>query len=180
MSYILDALKKSEKERALGNVPTLEASDQQEERRVPMRWLLLTVVCLVVALVIAGGWMLWPSGPVNRPSVSANAVPGTDPEAAAPRTAESAQSAQTGNAPAPETPALPVSINAVDASVRSRIPDFRINVLSYSDNNAKRFVMIGQNIFKEGEEVAAGVVVQEIRNSEVVFEFENVRFILVP
>ena len=40
--------------------------------------------------------------------------------------------------------------------------------------------MIGQDIFKEEEEVAAGVFVEEIRSSDVVFRFENVRFILEP
>ncbi len=56
----------------------------------------------------------------------------------------------------------------------------RINVLSYSENRSKRFVMIGQDIFKEGEVVSEGVMVEEIRNSDVIFRFENVRFLLEP
>jgi hypothetical protein len=40
--------------------------------------------------------------------------------------------------------------------------------------------MIDQNIFKEGEEVSKGVVIEEIRKSGVVFSFEDVQFILKP
>lgn len=183
MSYILDALKKSEKERSLGNVPTLGASGQQEERRVPLRWFLITVVVLALGIGIAGGWMLWSSTPAPGQGAGSDAGPGADHDAVAaadPGSAGTAQSSPTRGVPATEAPAIPVPITAIEKSVRSRIPEFRINVLSYSDNNSKRFVMIGQNIFKEGEEVVSGVVVDEIRNSDVVFRFEHVRFILVP
>ena len=40
--------------------------------------------------------------------------------------------------------------------------------------------MIDQNIFKEGEEVKKGVVIEEIRKSDVVFSFEGVQFTLKP
>jgi len=182
VSYILDALKKSEKERSLGNVPTLGSNDQQQERHVPLRWFLLTVVCLVVALLVTAGWVFWSSGAVVGPVGSSTVAPASGPAAAPeidqPVDAVFAPESATG--PAAQDPAAPVPIGEVESSIRSRIPEIRINVLSYSENSSKRFVMIGQDIFKEGEEVSRGVTVEEIRNSDVIFRFEDLRFVLEP
>ena len=60
------------------------------------------------------------------------------------------------------------------------IPEVEINVLSYSEDVSKRFVMIGQNIFKEGEEVVEGLVISEIRNTDVIFGFDGIKFIMEP
>ena len=56
MSYILDALKKSEKERSLGNVPTLGSADQYKDNKVSVRWLVLTSVLLLAVILIV--WRL--------------------------------------------------------------------------------------------------------------------------
>lgn len=177
MSYILDALKKSEKERSLGNVPTLGAAGQDEERRVPLKWFVMTVVVLALAVLLAGGWLLWssrtPQGPAGGKAAESAPKP---PAPAAAQTAAGAGKDEVQVVPS----ARPVPVSELDHSVRSRLPEIRINVLSYSESSEKRFVMIGQDIFKEGEEVSAGVFVDEIRNSDVVFRFENVSFVLEP
>jgi general secretion pathway protein B len=182
MSYILDALKKSEKERSLGNVPTLGATGQDEEQQVPLRWFLLSIIGLAVAIALGGGWLLWLSRTAQAPvsgvtaapgSISTVADPATQPVVVSPNPEQYAGSAG-------ESIAAPLPLFELDNSIRSRIPSIRINVLSYSENRSKRFVMIGQDIFKEGEEVSEGVMVEEIRNSDVIFRFENVRFLLEP
>ena len=175
MSYILDALKKSEKERSLGSVPTLGAAEQFEERSVPLRWFLLTVICLMVAILSGGAWMLWSSRP--------GPVAGSDAASVLPATVPSAEETQTRSSPADEAtvvPADPVPIAKVDDSIRARIPEVEINVLSYSEDVSKRFVMIGQNIFKEGEEVVEGLVISEIRDTDVIFGFDGIKFIMEP
>lgn len=55
MSYILEALKKSQQERDLGQVPTLETPPPPvEERRTrPNLWILLAVVLAAIAVIIA-------------------------------------------------------------------------------------------------------------------------------
>jgi general secretion pathway protein B len=56
MSYILEALKKSQQERELGRVPTLDASSMFSEDKEPVRatyWGLLAVGLAAVAVVIA-------------------------------------------------------------------------------------------------------------------------------
>ena len=74
----------------------------------------------------------------------------------------------------------PVSLADLDSSVRGRLPDLAINALSYSSDHAKRFVMINQDIFKEGEDLGNGIVVEEIKKSGVVLSFEGHQFILKP
>ncbi len=172
MSYILDALKKSEKERSLGSVPTLGAAEHFQERSVPLRWFLLTVICLMVAILSGGAWMLWSSRPGPGP------VDGSD--AATVPSAEETQTRSTSAGEATVVPADPVPIAKVDDSIRARIPEVEINVLSYSEDVSKRFVMIGQNIFKEGEEVVEGLVISEIRNTDVIFGFDGIKFIMEP
>ena len=48
MSYILEALKKSEKERTLGDVPTLETTIEGHGMRVPISWFLAAVGSVVI------------------------------------------------------------------------------------------------------------------------------------
>ncbi len=177
MSYILDALKKSEKERALGSVPTLGAAEHFQERSVPMRWFLLTVICLIVAILSGGAWMLWSSRP------GPGSVAGSDAASILPATVPSTEETQAPSTPAGEATVVqadPVPIAKVDDSIRARIPEVEINVLSYSEDVSKRFVMIGQNIFKEGEEVVEGLVISEIRNTDVIFGFDGIRFMMEP
>ena len=61
MSYILDALKKSEKERSLGNVPTLGSADQYQDYKVSVRWVVLLLILLLAVLLIVAGWLVWNS-----------------------------------------------------------------------------------------------------------------------
>jgi general secretion pathway protein B len=176
LSYILDALKKSEKERSLGHVPTLGAGYQQDEPRVPRRWFLLAVVVgLGTALALFGGWMLWTYGTSKDASAPAKAVTAAEPDKEPPDDASQPRAEEAKGA---DPEAAPLA--DFDASFRSRIPDIEINVLSYSEDRSKRFVMIGQEIFKEGEPVDGGVFVEEIRSSDVVFKFGDVRFVLEP
>lgn len=55
MSYILEALKKSQQERELGHVPTLETSTFPADESIarPNAWILVAVILAVLAVVIA-------------------------------------------------------------------------------------------------------------------------------
>jgi general secretion pathway protein B len=73
MSYILEALRKAERERRLGQAPTLEAvyAAAPVARRRPWPWLLLGAALLVNAGVV--GWLWWPVEQ-NPPAVAAAPV----------------------------------------------------------------------------------------------------------
>src|SRR4051794_33310827 len=58
MSYILDALKKSEAERSRGVVPTLLSPQQTGFRSSILAWVLIGALLANAALVFA--WMYWP------------------------------------------------------------------------------------------------------------------------
>ena len=59
MSYILEALKKVEQERAIGQVPGIASSHEQDNRTSFSRWLWLIIAALVVNAMLLG-IALWP------------------------------------------------------------------------------------------------------------------------
>lgn len=78
MSFILEALKKSERERKAGKVPDL-SSVVHEPRRRPVPWLLLTLVVLGVVNALGLGYWLYqgqaPDRPLQAESVSPKEPP---------------------------------------------------------------------------------------------------------
>jgi len=185
VSYILDALKKSEKERSLGNVPTLGSAGQYQNYKVSVRWVVLLLILLLAVLLIVAGSLLWNSRLQTdaHTAVQEKSKPvakNVTAEAQAPRAAARTETAVVEHKEVSSNKGEPVPVLELDPAVRGRLPDLSVNVLSYSDNNSRRFVMIDQNIFKEGEEVKKGVVIEEIRKSDVVFSFEGVQFTLKP
>jgi len=68
MSYILDALKKAEQERAIGHVPGIGSQHEPAARRGVGRWMwvLLVVLLINAALLVA---LLWPKNAPDSPAV---------------------------------------------------------------------------------------------------------------
>jgi general secretion pathway protein B len=121
MSYILEALKKSQQERELGHVPTLETPSLplEEEGVRPSPWILLALILAALAVVIAlysalrGGHSAPDvAAPVAEESGSAGSAAGSEvaaatqpipPEPARYESAESGPRSQT-SAPVPVAP----------------------------------------------------------------------------
>jgi general secretion pathway protein B len=83
MSLILEALKKSEAQRRLGEAPGLGTPITATRRR---RSLLPWLILLVIAAVAAGGWWLFYRAPAPAPqTASAGANPAAKPTQARPR-----------------------------------------------------------------------------------------------
>lgn len=79
MSYILEALRKAERERSLGQVPTLEARGEAEKSPRARGWLWLLAAALLVNAAVLAAWLL------NRPAVSdAPTVSVVEPPAVSP------------------------------------------------------------------------------------------------
>ncbi|MFT3790772.1 MAG: general secretion pathway protein GspB [Rudaea sp.] len=124
MSLILEALKKSEAQRRLGEMPDLGTPiTTTRRRRSPLPWLSFAVV---VALAAAGAWYwLRPSAPQTggeQATTKAGDAPGVSPHAAPPprrtmpkpvapppptSTGAPVASSPTAPTPAPRTPAAP-------------------------------------------------------------------------
>ncbi len=106
MSYILEALKKSQQERELGRVPTLDTSGMFTEDKEPVptsHWGLLAVGLAAVAVVIALYAVLRTPGPVPVPIQA-----GADPGAAATPMSTSAPALSATDSGQPSADAVPM------------------------------------------------------------------------
>jgi len=146
MSYILDALRKSERERAAGRIPTLHGAAAP----VAGRHRALVWVLVLIAVVAAGAGWWW----YREPGVTVTST-SPSPASTAPKP---------DYAPAP-VPAAAQSVPVNPAPV-SRTDT--VNVLSYSADPGRRFVMIDQVIYREGQTTRSGATVKEITPRGVV------------
>jgi general secretion pathway protein B len=207
MSFILDALKKSEIERQRQTVPGLmEAGGVVRRARFPLWAVLLAVLLginMIVLLVL-----------LTRRGTSA--VPAAQPAIA--RAAGDAQPAVTehfsplGSAPvfAPEIPVPPAaaqhpaprvaphrvdpllndadtkddneevlpSINEVNLTGAQALPELHLDVHVYATKPADRFVYINMRKYHEGNTLQEGPIVERIRRDGVVLNYQGLRFVL--
>ncbi|MDT0498700.1 general secretion pathway protein GspB [Algiphilus sp. W345] len=102
MSVILDALRRAEQERKLGQAPSVQVITQMPgqaplEQRAPVAvWLLLAAV--VVAIAALAIWLLW------RPAPSTSPTPAAVVDAAAPDITQTAPPPKRREGPAPVSP----------------------------------------------------------------------------
>jgi len=157
MSTILEALKKSEQERRLNNIPTLSDMPTPQE---PSRWpIILLTLGLIVLLILMGLVVkkIWFS-----------------PQALVP---EKHQQTQVSAAQSGDKTEL---VATEDITIKPSRSALTVSVVSYSDNPSKRFIMMDGNLLREGEFVKAGIIVEEIRQNEVVFNARGEKIIRRP
>ena len=208
MSFILDALRKSETERQhkgsaeFANVPTSDG-----RREGPPAWLWVLGALLLINLVVLVGLLLRPG--VSPPATVAESPPPVETSAMSPAEAlprndfESRVAAARENppaveevAPAPveETPAAieaPIeapaparrtgalpTIHEVRAQGRVSLPDLHVDIHVFSEVASDRFVFINMNKHKEGSRLPEGALVEEIRPDGVVLRMNDVSFLL--
>jgi len=239
MSYILDALKKADAQRARGAVPGISTPAAGPQAGAPQRGRSRYVMALVVVnLVVLAGLAWWLKGPSSVPVVAA--APGavspawsaaasvngaTTAPASAPRVIERSGAAGTvppaavqarpaapsASAPAvaPATPqaasatpaavastaqpAAPVAATSSGArppprlyalaelpdDVRRELPTLAINGAMHSENRADRLLMVSGRLLREGDEVAPGVVIEEIQARAAVLGYRGYRYRVV-
>ena len=61
-------------------------------------------------------------------------------------------------------------------AVRRELPNVKVSGSTYSTNSASRMLMIGGQIFHEGDTVANGLVLQQIKPRGAVFAFKGYRY----
>ncbi len=147
MSSILDALKKSEQERKLNNVPTLSDMPVPQEAS---RWPLYVIGVLSLVLAVAIGVLVSPwFSAQNKPEPAPQLVVSQDRQNDA--VSETLQRANSGG------PA----------------DDIVINVVSYSDQPQQSFVMLDGKMYRENDYVQAGLKVSEIKPNAVVLNLRG-------
>ena len=208
MSFILDALKKSEAERqdqAGGEFSSVPAGEEPERSKL---WLWLLGGLLAINLAVLVGILLRPDArppdheassrtpatppPTAQPAPAASFADRVasvrmnqpEPAATAPAaTAEPAAVAETRPAPIaqsapPPAPGGVPSIDELRLDGSLQLPDLHVDIHVYSDKPAERFVFINMVKHREGSALAEGPVVRTITRDGVVLEYRGRSFLL--
>ena len=206
MSFILDALKKSETERQQKNAPGFaDVPDGVDSPRAP-RWLWVLGGLLAVNLIVLSGVMLRPD---PRPQTDVTATDEAIPDEGQPEReasfSEMVEQAKNTQAPQvtgateeqstadnPVVEASPVSkprlaatitesyatFNDLRANGTLLLPDLHLDIHVYNDQPAKRFVFVNMNKYREHARLAEGPVVKEITPEGVILEHLGNGFLL--
>lgn len=208
MSFILDALKKSESERQRRGTPGIADVPQGTARSGGAKWLWIIGILLTVNLAVVGGLMLRPD-PVpllqqEPPPTSRQATPETAPSAerfaeivADAKSRQPVSSVESGGPLHTETPiATPdtarpgaaagsanvtdglPSFNELRADGTLQLADLHLDIHVYSTTPADRFVFINMNRYAEQATLAEGPRVREITTEGVILEHMGTRFLL--
>ena len=196
MSFILDALKKSETERQqqspaeFSSVPTSSGSPN------PAKWLWMLGVLLLVNFAVLIGILMKPTPtetalPLETGTTPAQEISGNFEEQVA--VAMDNRVEQEAPQPAPVTtvttaPAQPRTSNTSVAVIPTidqlrlegslQIAEMHVDIHVFSEIPAERFVFINMNKHREGSRTAEGPVVREIRTDGVVLEHQGRVFLL--
>jgi len=204
MSYILEALKKAQAERQLGNAPTIhapQASTPAPAAAAASRKPLFVGLGAGALVVVAGALVLGrpapapqtvaqrapaPAAPAPEPLV-VSAPPAPAPvtvrervPAPAPAPSRPAPAPVPAAAPAPVAKAapedsLPFLQQLPDAQQRD-IPRVTFGGYMYSANAADRLLIVDKALRHEGEEVAPGLVLEKLLPKAAVMNFRGIRY----
>ncbi len=194
MSFILDALKKSETERQRQKVPSFaDVPDGKDSPRAP-RWLWVLGGLLTINVVFLSGLMLRqqlqpiataPSETIPvvepadaTPSAIVDEAKQVEPQQAADTAAETtfdarpvAEGRTTSMMSMPEKITAPLStFNELRANGTILLEDLHLDIHVYSEQPEKRFVFVNMNKYREQARLAEGPLVREITPEGVILE----------
>jgi general secretion pathway protein B len=206
MSFILDALKKSETERQQQSTAEFSSVPTSSADANPARWLWLLAALLLINFAVLIGILLRPTAnPPGQPDTAVNdsvaTVAPAPPSAPATATSFSEQvatavreqpAAGSGDATAaeparavPESPPVRATTTAPVATLDElrlngtiALPELHLDIHVFSDDPAARFVFINMDKHREGSRIAAGPVVKEITPDGVILEYQGKDFLL--
>lgn len=204
MSFILDALKKSEAERQRQNAPGIASIPERQDTKASGKWIWLVVGLLVVNLIALGGLLIWKNTtvtPIDTPVASTqqdsptatfselvSEVKRSQRNTGVP-TGEQATEQDSERAPtAPETPVEEVVRGRVDPGLESfndlrakgqlQLPDMHLDIHVYSSAPVDRFVFVNMSKYKENATLSEGPLVKEITPEGVILEHQSKVFLL--
>jgi type II secretion system (T2SS) protein B len=169
MSYILDALKRAERDRHLTHVPTL-ATIHASARPTRPRWLwvgggVLLVNAIVVILLLRAAPVV---GPTSTPSPA--------PPAAAPPPADVQKSPQ----PQPTaTESSPATVpRSAPPAPQTPFAALKLEMVVNADDPAERAVYISGRRYVTGESLERGAMIESIAPDAVVLRWAGQRYLL--
>jgi general secretion pathway protein B len=205
MSFILDALRKSEQERQRGTAPALQlVPPPAPASRRPGLLMSCALGAILVGAGIAIGWLRpWQPPPPVPLAAMSNANPVEPPlqpapaplpassvlvqEAPAPANAQPldvTRGATLGAAPAPVVPAASAAVPdqkvftlaELPLAIQQEIPAMSISVHAYSARPQDRMVGINDKFLREGASLQPGLTLEEITPEGMVFSYKGHRF----
>lgn len=206
MSFILDAIKKSEAERLRKDAPGIANIAQSDGKKSSSKWMWLVLILLAINLVAVVGliFIARPEpAPVQAPITTGEAsqnetLPAfsepeveVEPEPPIPVQSEPELVAAELPARAPETSSAPVvtsqngtvydgleSFNELRAKGQLALTDLHLDIHVYSGQPADRFVFVNMSKYKEGATLSEGPVVREITTDGVILNYRGTTFLL--
>ena len=192
MSYILDALRRADAERERGAVPGLHAqpvpavSDAAQASAAirPGTWVL--AIAVVVAVLVAVSWQWFTpetprvaAAPAAAPPVPP-AVPAPPPQATAPVALDPIPAARPA-APSPvakESAAAErvYAMNELPEEIRRQLPAITVGGSMYSDDAARRMLIINGQLYHERDQLAPGVTLEQIKLKAAILKFQGYRY----
>jgi general secretion pathway protein B len=204
MSFILDALRKSEKERQQGIVPGISDVPAVVHASHIPRWIIGVIAVLCTGILVLS-WAWWNSRDVG-PAELANSRPAgvlpqtrpafpASPAAAVRNLAREPISETAAPQPVPLTTLAPAPMTASNtptpaevnnaptmAQVVARgvsVPPLTLELHVFSTQADQRFVRINSESYREGERLNEGPTVEAITEEGVVLNYLNENFLLL-
>lgn len=184
MSYILDALKKSDQERQRQQGPTL-ATIQRPVRSAgrPGRWALaLAGLAILACLVAVSVWWYRPipapePSQVPSPSQAATTHSEVSSEAAA-LAADAAAEPTVDDLDGADMAAPTVAFGDLPDNIRNQIPALTFSFHVYSDKAESRTIIINNRRVREGDNVLQNLQLLEITPQGVVLNWKGHPFFI--
>jgi general secretion pathway protein B len=177
MSYILEALKKSQQERNRGQVPdieTLHPGFSMPESLAP-RWPYWALGVCLLALAFLLGW-LRPWIDVEEPLHQATVLQRPEPEKIVPGKVDAPVRRQLTEQPVVVSVRSAEPVPAVSSLVQQSIPPMKFAGHVYSSNPQQRSVIINGRFLSEGDELMSGMKLVGITMDSVIFSYQGQQF----
>ena len=196
MSFILDALRKSEHERQQAAVPRISDVPAVVPRQRVPGWMLGIVAALAACVVVLGwAWLNGVGAPVGAPAAGVapeplpldagqtTAAPPADPGEVRSLAREARPPAAAAVPPAPSSAALSAVDGPLPSAAELRLsgadlPELNLELHVFSAAPAERFVFINASKYVEGERLPEGPSVVEITADGVVMNHLDQSFLL--
>lgn len=189
MSYILDALKKSQQERQQSSNPTIQSLHQPIQTATPNRWPVIAALACFFSLLISGfmvyQWMQ------KAPSATAQTVSESKNDSPKVETTRSPELTASMEKPVTAKPVKTAQANPVVANtvlelwqlpdpVQAEIPAMTFSFHVYSNKQERRTIIINGRRLKEGGQVEENLQLLEITETGVVLNWKNQYQFYVP
>ena len=190
MSYILDALKKSDQQRNLGVPPSLQfaqATMPAPKRPSIFHYGLLAAVLLCAGVAI-GLLRPWQTEQMPEPIAQGSPVRNSQPATPSTISASPVTAGSTAHETAAPVRQQPDSLatnarqqeatpfDELPIAIRHEIPEITVQLHAYSGKPGERLAYINSKKLREGDSLSPGLVLEQITPDGMVFSYKGYRF----